>query len=729
MFLNLNKSESLKYVSIFFITALAHYIFVSCAILDNAVADEDNDRSAAEFLSDYDGDGVNNLTELLKGTNPYSNRLLDEDGTSISSPTYTMWNGFLNLINILEISNPTANDIVVKVQIYDIQGNKGASISTRTLKPGEQQDIILNQLKPGFSENSYGLVSLEYQGIISARLSMYKNKKDGSIEFAFSLPVTAPTIGNSWTTFNTFRPNRRADQSNYLVANWLSIVNLDNATKSFKLKYFALNGSLLKEVDTVLNSGQRRDFDGGHLLLGSDAVGSIQIIPNDQKAPYLAQLNRYGYNSSNANADQGFKFAFPIESAKGSKNKVYLSPINSKGDQNWLELLNPNNINLTFKIKIYNESGALVSSNNYTLGAFQQMLLDNSKFFIEGKNSLIEIEPDNNLPIISRQMTYQYKADGTLWSIFGNAAREAIESSEIHSYNLFLGMENYLTISNPTKDEAKLNLSFDNKENKIVWLPAYSTISYPLHNKNIYGLDANTYGTVKITTVGNSRVVTSFLRTSKNSFSFPTKALGPISQGGNISNLRVCDPTKGRFEKEPTQTGYPTDAALSNAPLLSINDICGKFYELRFFSKYLSTLGITVAFYRLYDYEFSENGEVFIKQSVKVKDSKSGCRDYEEFTDHKGYWLFKNGEIFIYFPSESISYDCKGKEITKSAWTGFFVLPALEGVTVKNFDSFENTVGEKALLLLGDRSFIDDFYEEDYDNMKTYLPEVSILQR
>ena len=112
--------------------------------------------------------------EALDGTNP-----LDRGSyaTHLSSPIYTLWNRALNMLNIVELVNPTGDDSRVSLSLYGINGDVLYSLS-RTVPAQNEVDIILNDL-PGFKTSPFGLVKIEFDTSIDRCRSLCRGSVNG----------------------------------------------------------------------------------------------------------------------------------------------------------------------------------------------------------------------------------------------------------------------------------------------------------------------------------------------------------------------------------------------------------------------------------------------------------------------------------------------------------------------------------------------------------------------
>jgi hypothetical protein len=408
-------------------------------------------------------------------------------------PQYALWNGFLGMTNILELINNTETAQDVVVTIFDINGN-GASPIPVTVPAGGQIDLVLNG-REGFTADSFGVVTI--QGSIIGRLFYYRNGLSAlDFEFAFGIPFGRPTYGISSVGFNTFQPSLDPVQANNPVLNWLSVVNLSTSAEAFVVKKYDMQGSLLSESGFSLQPFQRADLDGGHDNPGPNNVGLLKIIPQNNSAPYLAQLIRYGVNGA------GFDFAFPLVAKKGSGDKIYVPLTTKDKATNYLEVVNTSDVSTTAVLKFYNRSGFLVRMQEIGFGPNAQgHLLINGDVLADEELGHVEIDADKPHTIVSQSMSYLRNDKQQIISMFGLQGELRRSEKISTSYNLFLGMSNDLRVSNLSSGILNYTLKIRQVGNPNfttlnLSLQPFATEELFLAQTQTYGTASDTYGTV-----------------------------------------------------------------------------------------------------------------------------------------------------------------------------------------------------------------------------------------
>ena len=479
--------------------------------------------------TDTDGDGVSDPQEFLDGTNRQDPGSYLE---TLSTPTYTLWNGFLGMINILELVNPNSTGgsettTTANVSLYSIEGELQ---STReiTLTAGQQFDLILNDVD-GFEANSYGVIKIDYTGSLAGRTSYYRPTSP-TYEFAYSIALAPPLYGNTAMGFNTFQPSTNSAESSYSVFNWLSIVNLADTEKNFTVVSYNQQGTQLESRTVTVRGFGRADIDGGHGFAGASVVGLHTITPEDSSAPYISQLVRYGANAGPGSAPDGYFFAFPTSAHAGSGEVSYLPISRQFGEANWVEIINTKNEEVGVTIEWYNPV-QLTKTTNITLSPYAQLHFEaNDEVLNSGERGFVKITPNSTNSVIAQSMHYHRNAfTGSIEAMYGIASKEALGNTYTGSYNLFLGMNNYLNISNPSDSfiTATINTrSTSSSGTKEVTIPNGQTFSIAIHTEEDLNTSADTYGSVQLLSNSDALVV-DFIRyrelESTVDFVFPTE--------------------------------------------------------------------------------------------------------------------------------------------------------------------------------------------------------------
>lgn len=419
-------------------------------------------------------------------------------GEELTKVTYGTWNGFLNMINILELINTSNAKRSVQVSVYDNKG-KLKSTSKFTVKSGNQSDVVINSLA-GFSKDSFGVIRVE--GDLAGRILYYRphgNSFD-NFDYVFGLDLERAIQGMSHVSFNTYQPSLKISDASNLVANWLSITNLSLTKKKFSITKYSDTGDRIDSLKLVeINPMERRDFDGGHVLPGPQKTGLIEIVPQDTNSPYISQLMRYGYAN-----DGGFDFALSATSRVGIVTPMYLPVGSELGAQNWVEIINTTSADTSLSVSFYYGDGVLVKKpQTIKLRSRTQRHIDATSTLGSGQMGSLVITPSINSGIIAQSMYYVYAADFSINAAYGIQGNVGISDIVTGSYNLNLEMKNYLNITNLSDMSNSYELAIFRSGSQIysktISLEAHKTTSLSLHDTSTYGTTNNTYGMLRLT--------------------------------------------------------------------------------------------------------------------------------------------------------------------------------------------------------------------------------------
>ncbi|MFN8392510.1 MAG: serine protease [Bdellovibrionota bacterium] len=407
-----------------------------------------------------------------------------------------LWNGYLNMTNIIELVNNTGSSVYAQVNMHSIDGTLVSS-NFYTIPANSQQDVILNGLR-GFQADSYGLVQVSSN--IQGRIFYYRPTGPifSDFEYVFGVSLESPKTGKSFVGFNTYQPSFNYGDAANLVANWLSVVNLSATARSFVISKYDASGSLLSSQTVSVNAKSRADFDGGHISPGPSNVGLIEVAPTDPSTQYLSQLMRYGYG-----ANGSFDFAFPLRTGAGSTSTITVALGSSFFAQNWLEVLNVGSSSNTVLVSFYNAAGTLVNQQSVTLGARSQQHINVNAILGNQTLGYARLATQSGQPVVAESMFYfRNSISGSITAMYGLQADVAQTGQHRGSFNLFLGMEDYLRLSNPSDSSINVDVTitsaFSAGSSRTVTLPANSTQELSLHDTATYGTTADSYGVVTV---------------------------------------------------------------------------------------------------------------------------------------------------------------------------------------------------------------------------------------
>jgi len=397
----------------------------------------------------------------------------------VAADKYMLWNGFLEMINVLEIVNQGEVPRNATLRLYSIAGEGQSQLSVEIPARG-QRDIVLNDVQ-GFERDSYGVATLEYEGTeIQGRLTYYsKPSGGGSYAFAFSLPLMDPVDEAVIAPFNTYHPSFNPGEAGLRVFNWLSIVNLDPAnSRQFAVRRFLEDGSLSAESEVFVPPFGRIDLDGGHGE-GPNRVGLNEVIPQEE-APFISLIHRFGQGPSS------YDFAFPIVAARGDSSPQWV-PISSGANAvNWVEVYNLSDADALVRVRFLDNFGRELNSG----GAEDVVLPRSQRHFLAsaalepGFSGAAEIISENAARVSALSMFYFLKSSLSIDAVYGSAGKAPLSGELAGSYNLFLDMFNWLRVFNTTSNMQDLRLTVSGpggpQEHSIVLAPN-SGIDLGLH--------------------------------------------------------------------------------------------------------------------------------------------------------------------------------------------------------------------------------------------------------
>lgn len=448
-------------------------------------------------LPDSDDDGVCDSVEQTDGTN-YNDPGSYRD--HLSSPIYSLWNGFLSMTNILELINRSNQDARVIVSLYGSNGVKASEIEV-AIGAKSQRDLIVNEMT-GFAADSYGIVTVEFAAgltdALDGRLSYYRASANGAgMEFAFAVPFVPPVRGESAVTFNTYQPSLNPVESTDVVAQWLAIVNLASTAQNYTVTRYNQLGTIVSIDRVGVPAFGRLDIEAGHLNPGPQFVG-LHVIRPDSKEPYLAQLFRYGLTSDPSR----YSFAFPLLARRGNGETQQVSISRGANGENWLELANVTNASVGVALRFYDTAGTLLDTVSTSLDPFAQQHFNAGARLPDGASGHVEVVPTADASVIGQSMFYFRDASGSINAMYGSHLSESYGSKIFGSYNLYLGMFNWLRIYNTSSSASTVTLTIhppgqDPSVSQFL-LGARSGTDLGLHDVAQFNTAPDTFGVVEL---------------------------------------------------------------------------------------------------------------------------------------------------------------------------------------------------------------------------------------
>ncbi|MDD2942791.1 MAG: carboxypeptidase regulatory-like domain-containing protein [bacterium] len=402
-----------------------------------------------------------------------------------ANPAYAMWNGFLGMINILEILNTSTTPLNLSLTLYSIGGENNTINQTWTIPPLTQRDIIINDL-PGFSPNTYGMLKIvtshnRFDGRVTLYYPEHSGNSAATYGFAYSDTLRPANQGPSATTFNTYHPGTYIFDRDNNVYNWLTLANLEESSNAhFTVRRYDMDGNLVIEQRVTVPPLGRRDIDGGHINPGPGNVGTNIITPDNNNQKYLATLVRYA-EGSNFN---DFDYAISQPATRGSRENIYAPISSNTGLENYLEIANVLSEPVGVALAFFDDAGLIISEETFSLPALGQRHFAVTNLSQIPTNGYVKIRPSKTNAIVGQSVFYKRNnSRGSIETAWASAAREPFGRYLHTSYNLYLNMLNFVQISNITANELTTATTFN--------IPAASGPATPLSSSDILPADAS----------------------------------------------------------------------------------------------------------------------------------------------------------------------------------------------------------------------------------------------
>jgi len=484
------------------------------------------------------------------------------DITTLNKQSYGFWNGFLGMVNILEIINKGSEALSIVVTLATDTGEVPRGVVRYTIPPGQEQDIVLNSIS-GFSADHYGLVALESNHEeYDARVTLYAPASEqGDIPFSYSVPVSNKRENRTYMSYNSYNPSRSALDQGSVVANWVSLGNTSSSQAAFELVYYNQTGEEINRKAVEIPALGRVDVQAGHEFPGTNNVGLIAVEPRIQGTTYVALLTRYAMTGGTsrdagspavervdhivpvAAASTAAPRAGAIISASGGAARVRVrtrtqyalgilaesgtaapqyAGIGGIGESmSVVELANVSPQTATGTFKWYSSEGALQAQESFSLAANAQrhIIIPAGGEGTRDRQSLGSVEIDSaSGNLLSATVVYHYdEDDSSISGVEYTPGTEPFGLSLYGSYNLNLGMNNWLRIFNATSDESRVTVHYSQRgespktdERRI---PPHGRLDLGIHEKAA----RDTYGVVEVITSSPGTLAAHVVRTRDSS--------------------------------------------------------------------------------------------------------------------------------------------------------------------------------------------------------------------
>jgi hypothetical protein len=387
----------------------------------------------------------------------------------ISNPAYAMWNGFLGMVNVLEMMNLGDEEMTVALTVYSIGGSDSTITKTWSIASMTQRDIIINDLE-GFEADTYGMVKVKcshdkFDGRVSLYYPDTSGARDAQYGFAYSEALRNANLGKSAAMYNSYHPGNNIFDTKNTVYNWLTIANLDTEnTHYFTISRYEMAGNLVTKTRVGVPPRGRRDIDGGHVAPGPNNVGTNIIVPDDNTAPYLANMVRYAEGSNFDN----FDYAFTLPATNGFSRTIYAPISNSDHAENYIEVANILDEEIEVKLRFLDDEGFLIVEITNTFGPLAQKHFPILGLLDEGVSGYVAITPNKAASVISQSVFYHRDyTNRSIQTAYASPAREPFGAKIYTTYNLYLGMTNLMRIMNISEADATVSYTLGDGEQEI----------------------------------------------------------------------------------------------------------------------------------------------------------------------------------------------------------------------------------------------------------------------
>ncbi len=479
-----------------------------------AATDTDGDGTPDASDADDDNDGVNDAQEGSDGTNP-----LDRGSYLQLLPTTfcSEWNGFLGLININEYYNATASIRNLNVTMYNSAGVALSSTGTSIL-PSSQFDVLVHDL-PGFASDAYGRSCTDVTGSsgdVDGRTIFYHPRGSG-YDFAIALPFTTGNNRSQFVQFNSYDPSIF---TSHPAGNWITVINEEATTQDGTLYYYAQDGSTLGSEAFSLAAGARRDF-AAHQF-GFNRIGLVEWRPSSSTAKFVLRNIRYYYD--NSSGQNTFYSAIQLEGAPGNGEPMVLV-LDKRNGTAVLELSNGTGSPITVDATFRSNTGALVGTQSYSLGAYSTTHAIADEFMPTDVGS-VTLDGSTATSVVATTIHYTRDPSLNLLSAYAMHPRESKGAALRGSYNSYLGQSCDLILANTTGADVASAVTLTRNDGTVVANAVQ--VDTPANGVTVYNLCAldpvDSYGAVLVVPATPNSISGTVVRSgAASSYQFATQ--------------------------------------------------------------------------------------------------------------------------------------------------------------------------------------------------------------
>ncbi|MFN8392846.1 MAG: hypothetical protein U0136_21315 [Bdellovibrionota bacterium] len=445
----------------------------------------------------------------VQGSNP-APILLQPATAALPSTVHAGWNTSLGMINVAELSNNSASDLLVS---YVIRDRLGSTLKTGQLNLAAQNrkfDLIVSDFVP---VNAYGTVEFDVTGaaadLFRCDVANYRPAQSGSsreFDFAFSVPCQAPTVGESAVLTNRVFPGDVSFLR--MVSNWLTLANLSNEDHSYTVRSYSETGELVGTDAVDLGGYERRDID----LAQYSNFTLASIESDDVRAPYLAVLNRYDNGLSNSRV---LAFGSPAQDGDSETRCVPIS--NLINTSSYTEMGNFADGPTTVSAVLYTAAGSIADTGTISIPSYGVKHIEFAGQLPVGSAGSLCLSANVSRALIFNQATYYFSAQHELTTAFLTTPNRNIGVSSVFgAKNFFFNTFNWLRLLNLSDDASSVEVTSDPDEAGEVisnyLLAPHQRIDIALHDSP-FSRVLDTYGRFRV----NGVVAADLVRVIPNS--------------------------------------------------------------------------------------------------------------------------------------------------------------------------------------------------------------------
>jgi hypothetical protein len=184
--------------------------------------------------------------------------------------------------------------------------------------------------------------------------------------------------------------------------------------------------------------------------------------------------------------------------AKAGSSAEQVLPLSRRyGADNYLELGNVLSKAVHVELSVYGDGGELLSTDTYRLKGHGQLHIDVGAKLGALSSGLAVLKASGAGAIVSSNVYYYREASGRVQGVVALDGGSAYAAPSFGTYNMFLGMENYLSVANVEAVEKTLAVKVRSSQQSMPLASMGSKELFLNENSN-FNLEANTLGMISL---------------------------------------------------------------------------------------------------------------------------------------------------------------------------------------------------------------------------------------